>query len=104
MLVGSTPPRGRGRAWQRQIKVPDGDGKQIEGDYGDVRGRLRLLVFDFDAAATALCHFAALAMHHLAAGAIRWRHLLRSDTRHHRRCCEQQEQDCNETGQATRHV
>lgn len=103
MLIWSHPPCGKPYIWQRQIEVHDSDGNQIKRGYRGVSGNLRLLVFDFDTAATSLCHFAALAVHHLAAGIFRLRHLLFSHTCHHRRCCNQQEEDGNQTGSAPEH-
>ena len=104
MLIGSHPPCGEFFMPHRQIEVHDGDSNYMKREYRGVCGYLRLLVLHLDAAAASLGHLPALAVHHLAAGTIRLRHLLFRYTGHHRRCCTQQEQNGNETGQATKHT
>lgn len=65
-----------------------------------VRHNQRILRSYLSPAAALLHHVAALAQHNAAASAFSVRHRLIRHADHHRRCRDQQ-QDGNETGQAT---
>ena len=104
MLIWGHPPCGKPCIGHRQVEAHGNNGNHMTRSYRGVSGNLRLLVFDFDTAAASLCHFAALAVHHLAAGIFRLGHLRLSYANHHRRCCNQQEQNGNETRKAMQHT